>query len=285
MKIRINGVDADIQPETEKTVGELLAALDTWLAGSGHRLSGLAIDGKTIHADDLEDCFGRAIDTVDTLDISANSVLELLAESLFQVLQDIEAYEAAGFASFEEKSSFAGHWQETPEAHLLAEQSPDLFNWALKTFSGEGSGPQALRILVEERLRELQNPADEMEKVKPLIEEICVRLEEIPLDIQTGKDARAAETVNAFSGIAEKVFRVYYVLKAEGFPVGEIRVADMPVAAYITEFDTALRELLAAYEQHDTVLVGDIAEYEMAPRLRGFYAAVLELITKEMTRR
>jgi len=281
MKIRINGVDADIQPETEKTVGELLAALDTWLTGSGHRLSGLAIDGKTIHADDLEDCFGRAIDTVDTLDISANSVLELLAEGLFHVLQDIEAYEAAGF---EEKGSFAGHWQGTPEAHLLAEQSPDLYNWVLKTFSGEGSGPQALRMLIEERLRELQNPADEMEKIKPLVEEICVRLEELPLDIQTGKDARAAETVSAFSGIAEKVFRVYHVLKAEGFPVEEIRVADMPVAAYITEFDTALRELLAAYEQHDTVLVGDIAEYEMAPRLRGFYDAVLDLITKEMRR-
>ena len=44
---------------------------------------------------------------------------------------------------------------------------------------------------------------------------------------------------------------------------------------YIMEFSAALRELLAAYEQHDTVLVGDLAEYEMAPRLRGLHAALL----------
>ena len=279
MKIRINGVDADIQPETEKTVGELLFALDNWLAGSGHRLSGLVIDGQTINAGSMEDCFGRNIDTINTLDVSTNSVLELLAEGLFHVLQDIEAYEAA---SFEEKSAFAGHWQETPEAHLLAEQSIDLFSYAIETFSGEGVSPPSLRMLVEERLRELREPADEMERTNPLVEEICVRLEELPLDIQTGKDARAAETIGIFSGIAEKVFRVYHILKVEGFPVGEITVADMPVAAYIAEFDTALRELLAAYEQHDTVLVGDIAEYEMAPRLRGLYVAVLEAIAKRM---
>jgi hypothetical protein len=32
--------------------------------------------------------------------------------------------------------------------------------------------------------------------------------------------------------------------------------------------------MLAAYKQRDTVLVGDLAEYEMAPRLRGLYAAI-----------
>jgi len=108
--------------------------------------------------------------------------------------------------------------------------------------------------------------------------EICARLEDLPLDIQTGKDARAAETVNTFSNIAEKVFRIIGILKLEGFPVGEITVGSMPIAAYITEFGSALRELLTAYEQHDTVLVGDLAEYEMAPRLRGLHSAVLGVI-------
>jgi len=277
MKIRINGADADIQLETEKNVGEILCGLDTWLNGTGHCLSGLSIDGEAADTGSMEACFGRTVDSITTLDIYTTPVLQLFAESLVNTIQDINAYEAA---AFEEKGRFAGQWKQSPQALLLAEHSPELFDWASQTFSGEGSGTQVFRVLVEERLRELQDPAAEMSRTGPLVNEICARLEELPLDLQTGKDMRAAETVRTFSGVAEKVFRVFNVLKIEGFPVGEITVENMPITAYITEFSTALRELLAAYEQHDTVLVGDLAEYEMAPRLRTLHAAVVNLITR-----
>jgi hypothetical protein len=273
MKIRINGVDADIQLEQEKTVGEILAGLDSWVAGTGHCLSGLSIDGETIKAGSIETVFSRNIDTIHIIDIHTNSTLELFAESLVCILQDIDTFEAA---AFEERSSLIAHWNESPAAKLLAEQDPGLFNWAVKTFSGEGSGLQVFRLLIEERLRELQNPAGEMSKTGPLVADICGRLEELPLDTQTGKDARAAETMSVFSSIAEKVFRVFNILKAEGLLAEHITVEDMPIAAYITEFSAALRELLAAYEQHDTVLVGDLAEYEMAPRLRKLHAAMAD---------
>ncbi|MDR0495402.1 MAG: hypothetical protein LBG95_07230 [Treponema sp.] len=277
MKIRINGADADIQLENEKTVGDILSALDSWLAGTGYSLSGLRINGETIGANSLDAGFGRSVDTVDTLDIFTSAVAELFAESLFNTMQDINAYEAAGF---DEKGLFAEHWKQSPQALLLGEQSPDLFDWASKTFSGEGSNPQVFRLILEERLRELENPASEMDKARPLVGEVCARLEELPLDIQTGKDARAAETVRTFSGVAEKVFRIVSVLKIEGFPLGDITVGDMPIAAYIEEFSAALRELLAAYEQHDTVLVGDLAEYEMAPRLRNLHTAIVDVISR-----
>ena len=274
--MRINGVDADIQMETEKTVGEVLAALENWLAGSGHCLSGLCIDGETAGVDTMEACFDRDIAGIAILDISTNAMSELFAESLLTTIQDIDAYEAA---SYEEKIPFAANWKESPEARLLAEQSPDLYDWTVKTFSGEGAGAHILRSLAEERLRELQDPAGELGSIQKLVADTCARLEDLPLDIQTGKDARAAETVNLFSGIAEKVFRVFNVLRVEGFPVTEIMVGETPVDAYIAEFSKALRELLTAYEQRDTVLAGDIAEYEMAPRLRGLHAAVLQAIT------
>jgi hypothetical protein len=277
MRIRINGADADIQLEEEKNVGEILCGLDSWLADTGHRLSGLAIDGEAADSDSMEDCFGRSVDAVDTLDITTSTIVDLFAESLFHTMQDVDAYEAAGF---EGKSLFAAQWQQSPQAMLLADQCPDLFDWAVKVFSGEGVSPQGFRLLLEERLGELQYPAAEMAKTGPLVDEICARLEELSLDIQTGKDARAAETVRAFSGVAEKVFRVFNMLKLAGFPVGEITVENASISGYITEFGTALRELLAAYEQHDTVLVGDLAEYEMAPRLRRLHAAILDAITR-----
>ncbi|MCL2600327.1 MAG: hypothetical protein FWD88_04010 [Treponema sp.] len=271
MKIRINGADADIRPETEKTVGEILSALEAWLEGTGHRLSGLGIDGKTVAVDSMEVCFGMDIDTVDTLDVYTSSIMELLEECLSHALEAIDIYESA---DFEEKGLLAVRWHEGPAARLLAEQTPDLSSWITKTFSGEGSGPQALRSMVDERLRELRDPAGELDRLGVLVTEICARLEELPLDIQTGKDAKAAETMGVFSSITEKVFRIFGVLKTGGFPIGEVKVGDVSVTDYINEFHTALQDLLNAYEQQDSVLVGDIAEYEMAPRLRGLHAAV-----------
>jgi hypothetical protein len=273
MNIRINGKAADIQPESEKTVGEILSALESWLEGTGHRLSGLGIDGKAVDADSMEVFFGMEIEGVDTLDVYTSSIAELYAECLSRLLEAIDGYEAAGF---EERGPLAALWHGSPAAGLLAEQSPDLAGWTEKTFSGEGAGPRALRAAVEERMRELEDPAGELEKIGALVAEVCSRLEELPLDIQTGKDAKAAETTSYFSGVAEKVFRIYAALQAGGFPAGGIIVDGVPAIEFIEKFHSILKELLSAYEQRDTVLVGDIAEYEVAPRLRGLHAAVLE---------
>ena len=275
MKIKINGVDADIKPENEKTVGEILGALDAWLAGTGHRISGLDIDGKAVNAQEMELSFSRDIETVDTVDIRTSSLPQLVAESLGRTMRDIEEFQEAGF---NQKAGFADKWKTSPQGCLLAEQYPELYDWTVKAFSGEGCSPQTLAALFEERLRELGDPAGEMGRIAQFVDDICARLADFPLDIQTGKDARAAETVNVFSGIAEKVFRIYHALKIEGFPVAEIMIENMPVNEYITEFGKALKDLLDAYERRDTVLIGDLAEYEMAPRLRSLHAAVLGIV-------
>jgi len=277
MKIKLNGVDADIKPENEKTIGEILGALDAWLTGSGHRLSGLIIDGKTVNAREMELSFSRGIETVDTIDICTSSLPQLVAESLTRTIRDIEDFQAAGF---DEKAAFSGNWKESPQGCLLAEQYPELFDWTIKAFSGDGCSPQVLTALFEERLRELLDPAGEMGRIAHLVDDICARLTEFPLDIQTGKDAKAAETVNVFSGVAEKIFRIYNTLKFER-AAADVTVDNMPISDYITEFSKALKELLDAYERRDTVLIGDLAEYEMAPRLRGLYAAVWGVVKGE----
>jgi len=278
MKIKINGVDADIKPENEKTIGEILSALDAWLAGTGHRLSGLKIDGKEVSAREMELSFSKDIDTVDTIDISTTSLPQLVAEGLIRTMRDIEEFQKAGFDA---KAEFVDKWKASPQGCLLAEQYPELFDWTIKAFSGEGCTPQVLGALFDERLRELLDPAAEMGRTARLVDDICARLADFPLDVQTGKDARAAETVNIFSGIAEKVFRIYHTLGIEGFPVTEITVDNIPINDYISEFSKALKELLDAYEKGDTVLIGDLAEYEMAPRLRGLHAAIWGVVKGE----
>ncbi|GHV92393.1 hypothetical protein AGMMS50268_28960 [Spirochaetia bacterium] len=271
MIISINGKTADIVLEKEKTIGDVLSGLEDWLRFSGHRLSGLEVDGEKAGALSLDSLFDKELAKIEKLNILTSSWGDIAVEALLALFQDLGDFE---MAAFEERGGFKNAWETSAGAQFLREQIPDIHEFAEKTFAGLGLPPPELRKVIEERLRELENPQGEIDSAAPLIEGIAARLEDLPLDIQTGKDGRAAETVQIFSGIAEKLFRLFNVLKIEGFSPENCKVDDIPIYDYIEEFGSALKELLAAYEARDVVLVGDLAEYELAPRLLKFYSAI-----------
>ena len=260
MEIRINGQKADVTIDNEKTVAEVMAGMEEWLANSGHRLSGLSIDGQAADISSLEEIFSRAIDKVKEIDIITNSLAELTVQTLINLLGDIEVYEGL---KFEERAAFPEKWKSGAQAQFACEQMPDVFALYCDTFSGGSISPQLLRSITEEWLREVKDPSDELSRIQPILEEVCSRLVDLPLDVQTGKDARAAETIGIFSGIVEKIIRIERQLYMQG-------ILEKPVTQS-GEFAGALKDLLEAYERRDSVLVGDLAEYEIAPKLRELY--------------
>ncbi|MDR2738558.1 MAG: hypothetical protein LBB68_01825 [Treponema sp.] len=276
MKITIDGKPADIILENEKTIGDLLREIGNWLSGSQYSLSGLSINDETINAASVNDALDRPLDSIETLDIRTASLPLLMAEALVDIRQDITAY---GNASFEDQKRLQREWEKSPPATFLAEHIPDMFDCINRSFRGEGLGIPFLIPLVDERLRELRDPRLELGGMDVLIETTAKRLEDLPLDIQTGKDTRAAETVQLFSNITEKLFRILSLLRLEGIITDTLVIDTMPFNAFIGDFSAALKELLAAYEVKDAVLVGDLAEYELAPRLRTFYSAIRAPVT------
>jgi len=270
MEIKINGQTADIKPENEKTIGELLASIDQWFLNLGQRLSGLSIDGKAIDTAHLDEVFARQINKVKTLDIYTSSESQLASEALEGLLSDIDEFDGM---NFEEKGNYLAVWEKKAQGNFIKENMPELFSMCLDLFSYGGLSCQTLRSISEERLREVNDPLGEFTKIEPLVNETCVLLIDLPLDIQTGKDGRAAQTIQIFSGITEKILRITRQLDLQGY----LESSDEEVfSRMINDFSNVLRELLDAYERHDTVLIGDLAEYEAAPRLQELYASILK---------
>jgi hypothetical protein len=271
MNITIDGKQADITIEDERTVGEVLAGLESWLKGSGYRISGLELDGKTAGPDSLDLFFNRELGAVKTMNIRTSSWAEHAAQSLAALRGFLGGLEES---AFQERGGLAREWEAGPEARFIGAEFPDLHLMAEKTFAGEGLSPGELGRLVEERLRELGAPREEFEALESGVEAMALRLRDLPLDIQTGKDSRASETLRLFSALAEKIFRLFNLLRIGGFFPENLTVDGSPVREFIGEFGSALKELVQAYEGRDTVLVGDLAEYELAPRLLRFYASL-----------
>jgi hypothetical protein len=273
MNIYINGKTADITLETEKTIGDLLSGIEDWLHGLGCRINGLEIDGEAVTGADIALVFGKELEGIGAVNITVCPHSELALNAF---------YEARGFLTArsknEERENIARLWRAAPAASFLRDESGRLFRDIDEVFELDGTegAARAEQVipLVDERIRELANPEEEIKRIESLVAGIAERLEELPLDIQTGKDGRAAETVNIFSAIMEKLFRLFYLVQTRAQNPGGILVDSSPICDFLGEFNTALKELLAAYEGRDVVLVGDLAEYELAPRLRSFYGAL-----------
>ena len=292
MNIRINDKTLDASLDNESTLGEVLASLEQWLSDSGNRISEIIIDEQIIKVSMIEEIFNKDIKTVNTINIRTNAIAELAAASIINLFNDINEYENM---NFEEKANFFDKWNESPAAAFIACEIPDLYTNCVNTFSGGSMTASSLLSVLEEIQREVNEPDKELEKIEQILNEICVRLVDLPLDIQTGKDLRAAQTIQIFSAVTGKVFRIYrqldiqgYLFTAETRPVCNLHEreskettqtkAGKPLSQLITEYGNLLKELLEAYEKGDSVLVGDIAEYEASPKLKKLYSVIMERI-------
>ncbi|MCL2442144.1 MAG: hypothetical protein FWD13_01605 [Treponema sp.] len=273
MEIRINDKPLDFSLDDENNLGEVLAGLEQWLASAGHRIAKLSIDGQEIKTSMIEDAFTKNVDSIKSLNIQTNIIAELTTASLMSILNDIKDFENLGA---EEKNKFFNNWNETAQAQYVSAEIPDLYAYCISTFSHGDMLPQTLCAIIEEIQREVNDPVNELKNIEQILKDICARLIDIPLDIQTGKDARAAQTIQVFSAVTEKIFRIFRQLDTQGYL--SVISGQKTLSHLITQFGNVLKELLEAYEKNDTVLVGDITEYEASPKIKELYYAILENI-------
>jgi hypothetical protein len=276
MDIRINGEAADITLESEKTIGAVLTGIETWLGNSEFRVKGLEIDDKIISGDAIPAAFEREVAGIESINVTICTRQELMLEALTEARCYLAALINPGSCTYTASSITEG-WKSSAAESFLSGELPDICGILDEFFKTGGTGggpssPQAVVSLIDERIREIGDPAGEFTRLESLVSSVSERLEDLPIDIQTGKDGRAAETVSLFSNIAEKLFRLFFVFQSRGKFIDA--VDSVPIHAFIEEFGIAVKELLAAYSGKDAVLIGDLAEYELAPRLRSFYAAL-----------
>jgi len=280
MNIHINGKAANITLDTEKTLGDVLSGIEYWISSSGNRIREISADGEVLDPDTLSASFDRDINKIEQLDIAVSAYRELAAEALCSLLFACRSY---ADAAFEHRAQIAEDWKQSSAADFLRTDVFDIYDLAVAVFSGEGLAVQELPAIIEERLKEITTPSEEIAACEALVKTVAARMEALSLDMQTGKDQKAAETIQHFSKTAQKLFRIFFILESEGFTSDNesrvFSVDELAVKDFMREFNSALTEISAAYESNDTVLVGDLSEYELAPRLLKFFYALKNFFT------
>ncbi|MDR0636833.1 MAG: hypothetical protein LBF87_07120 [Treponema sp.] len=275
MHIFINEEPVDIVIEEEKTIGDVLAGIDAWLSESENRISGLRINDEPICLSAMTKAFEQSLEHIDSLNITVSTWDSLAVEALLDSQEALSFYTAS---SFNDKAQIKKAWEESAAARFLSKYIPDTFALLAKTLAGEANAAEMAQAL-DERIREFTDTNAETRKLAKLISSLAKRLEELPLDIQTAQDRKVAETVNIFSLTVDKLLRLIRILRIQDVNVMEnVAIDNQPFSLFIENFTALLGEFLAAYEANDVVLLGDLAEYELSPRLLKLYTAMGSII-------
>lgn len=113
------------------------------------------------------------------------------------------------------------------------------------------------------------NIRESFSNLSALFDTLSGKMEQIPVELQTGKNKEAnlsiqelADSISQFSHIAALAS-----LFPETFTINTIN--DMPFNDFFKDFSTILLDFEQALQNNDSVLVGDLSEYEICPRLQA----------------
>ncbi len=286
MQILVNDSPFDVTIEKESTVGEVVTAISAWLTEKHFSITGISVDEDTFDPFKNEKWQGLNIDSVDTLHLSAVSDLELRKSHISTLLDYVMLF----------KDALASGNNEVI-AQLVAEYPP--VRGALDNLVNPGSegtpisnrldqlltiagvidgrpGPQVralleffrnLEVIIQDRLDEVQAPVKELKKVIETLDQLVPVLEELPVLLQTGKDSEAMQHIITFTELTGKLTRLIpYVRIQTGIDIAGGSDGGTFEQLY-QELNPVLGELTEAFSSLDAVLIGDLVEYEIAPRI------------------
>ncbi len=280
MKISVNNTALDVTFEKEKYLEEVIPQIENWLSQSKMILKEFLIDGKAARKDLPETWGEKEISSVKSLDITAVSHLEKYAEDLQVVYQYIsmlaKAIETENIALckdlLEDRAIIAGSLdyffslgeEKVYSKHFLekTDDKENLKNPDLKELLGQ------ISFLLQKRISELAAPVKTLTTTAAALKELIPGISDVSILLQTGKDKEAFNTVLTFIELSQTVVRVLSILKESGsMDFEKISSGNVSLESFYTGFNQILKELAEAFDFSDTVLIGDLLEYEIAPKM------------------
>ena len=286
MDIRINDQNLDFTIEKNETLGDVVKDIEAWLDGSDLVLCSVKHEDQNLLSQPYEEWAKTPHSEVGTLNVMVKHTRELTVLNLQTILEYLDLLKQAtaagkgkllgelfsGFPALVE--SVRKHFP-NPDATLQAlvalflhADVEEVLGWP------EEKMQQAVKLIdlvsgnVSFRLQELQDPRAALETLSEDLK-ICIEeISEISILLQTGKDRQAMDTMVRFSELSQSLVRlVASVLANSADPGKQVTVGGMGLEDFYRDLNGILTELLEAFHANDSVLIGDLMEYEVAPRL------------------
>ena len=280
MRLTINDEEVSYSLDEERTLGQVVHGIRSWLATAGFVITGLSADGRDLlqaapqswDADAVERVGSLAVQTTHTGDMriahwrTVETWLSMIAEEIgrgtppagadpLDDLLDGLPGTVEGFAA----NPFLppGSDEAAPFLSLFAGASAaTVRSWPDETRQKAAGLVGSLLTLVRARIADATHPEEALARCADRLRASMAELKEVSVLLQTGRDRPAMEAVVRFADLAQSIMDLLPILPP-----------DPDRSRLFSELTPVLKDLVAAFTAHDSVLIGDLLEYELAPRL------------------
>ncbi len=296
MQITINDEPIDFTLEKERALGQVVDGIQDWLRANGFAITALRIDDTDISFESRLEWQNDAVEEVTSLEITAHHPTDLAYDKIAAAVRYLGLIKEDGDPNSPVIADLLKGVDDVAEMidDVLPSQgiSGSTFgiqfrNLARKTgiltdsaASGEDfslflSFITELINILSSMMHEIADPAAEIKALAPLLRDSLGGIGDVAVLLQTGKDREAMTQLINFIEILQKLIRVVHFLNEHALiDLGIIEIDGSRIEDFASDLNGFLRELTAAMESGDSVLIGDLLEYEIEPKLTGFLASL-----------
>ncbi len=284
MRLTINGEQVSYSLESERTLGDVVRGVQSWLAASGFLVTGLEVDGRDLLQSPQQGWGPLELTGVTELRVSVTHTGDMRIEhwrtlhAWFGMLREEMGASTSGAGggsegdALEELLTGLPQTLESFSANPFLPPGSDLARRFGALFGEAGAGAvrawpsdkraEAAALLaeltarIESRLADALHPEEALARSARALKELRAGLSEVSVLLQTGRDRQAMDVVIGFTDAAQALIDVLPFL-----------APDAERARLISDLTPVLRQLAAAFDTRDAILIGDLLEYEIAPRM------------------
>jgi len=303
MRVYLNDEEMDVHLQEEQTASEVIAALHRFLTQGHFGLSKVLINENDIlYSHGWETIL---IKDIKKISLSASPCSTMRQESLTTILAWCQAAYEISSAYLAKKASnseilglFSKYPSLDPYFNFLCEFDPSptrmldrehrsTLNFHIGnctkengTFNPEAvaafsSCVQGLVTLCKDRLKELLQPVKEARSTAQLALKLLGGIKDAGILLQTNQEKEAFNSIYAFSEVLSKLLRLFWIMTEQGDADGT-KHAVPDLKAWNNDAELCFSNILEAMSTQDTVMLGDLLEYELPPlveKLTGFVPA------------
>jgi hypothetical protein len=275
VQLKINGEPVDFTLEKEVVVSDVLKGVEEWLGNSGFLVTAVLMGDKNLLSSPRPEWEAIPLSSVAYLDFRVRPTGDVRIEhwsAIFSWLGSLSEAVFAGSPALEVLlQGFDGTLETLKKNPFLPEDQGEIGE-----FSGMFLGQSAetvrkwprprieeavslifrLRKALGRCIEEASHPREALRVQIQGLRESQGKLRELSVLLQTGRDRQAMQTVVDFSDLVQKLLALMRFLPK-----------DPDRERLIGELNPVLRELISAFDAKDLVLIGDLFEYEIAPRI------------------
>lgn len=283
MLLKINGQQVPYTLEKEARLSEFVQGVSDWLGRSGLLVTGIHMGQSDLLTAPREGWEATGLDDVGELDFQVRRTGDLRIEHWQTLAVWLEMLEqevrAPGpglpelLAGLEQTLSDAVHNPfEKPgtattnrlRAAFRGQSSADVRRWPVERRNEAAALIGEMRVRLAERVLEASRPQEALKSCIEGLRASTAQLAEVPVALATGRDKQAMESIAGIADLIETLVALVPFLPP-----------DPERGTLFAELNGVFRDLIAAFDAKDTVLIGDLLEYEAAPRI-GALIPILE---------